>query len=72
MIEGVRPPIQGRKVIDRTEVTCQYDFSLDFARETTSHPSAGDDDSSIFTAVQEQLALRLVAAKAIVAVLVVD
>jgi len=64
-------PLQGRKVIDRTEITGHYDFSLDFAPETASPPAA-EDAPSIFTAVQEQLGLRLISDKGMVTVLVVD
>jgi uncharacterized protein (TIGR03435 family) len=54
----------GRPVVDRTGISGLYDFTLDW----------GSDDStpSLFTALQEQLGLRLEAQKGSVEVLVVD
>jgi uncharacterized protein (TIGR03435 family) len=54
----------GRPVMDRTGISGLYDFTLDW----------GSDDSapSLFTALQEQLGLRLEAQKGPVEVLVVD
>jgi uncharacterized protein (TIGR03435 family) len=51
----------------------KYDFSLDFTPESNNPTATGDDAApSIFTAVQEQLGLRLISDKAMVRVLVVD
>ncbi len=57
-------------VIDKTGLTGAYDFTLQFGREW----SANDPESypSIFTAVQEQLGLKLEAAKESVPNLVLD
>jgi uncharacterized protein (TIGR03435 family) len=60
-----RPEV-GRPVIDRTGLTGVYSFNLSFSRKE------GDEKPSIFTAVQEQLGLRLEAAKAPLEVMVVD
>ena len=66
-------PLRGRRVIDRTGVRGEYDFSLDFTPESNNPPATGEDAApSIFTAVQEQLGLRLISDKAMVRVLVVD
>jgi uncharacterized protein (TIGR03435 family) len=60
-------PVVGRPVIDKTGLAAFYGFSLDFAWEP------GDDNRpDIFTAVQEQLGLKLEASKGPVEVLVID
>jgi len=65
-------PLQGRKVIDRTGIAGKYDFSLEFAPALPNPSASGEDAPSIFTAVQEQLGLKLISDKAMVTVLVVD
>ena len=61
----------GRIVIDRTGLTGYYDITLKWTPDgsATSDPSAPPD---LFTALEEQLGLKLVATKAPVDVLVVD
>lgn len=54
----------GRPVLDRTGIAGLYDFSLDWTPD--------DSTPSVFTALQEQLGLRLEAQKGPVEVLVVD
>jgi uncharacterized protein (TIGR03435 family) len=54
----------GRPVVDRTGISGLYDFTLDWASD--------DSAPSLFTALQEQLGLRLEAQKGTVEVLVVD
>ena len=56
----------GRPVVDRTGLTGKYGITLDFSR------TDGDERPSIFTAVQEQLGLRLDAGKAPIRMLVID
>jgi uncharacterized protein (TIGR03435 family) len=61
----------GRNVIDKTGLDGEYDFDLRWA------PDVGDGDSppdgpSIFTAVQEQLGLKLESSKAPVDAIVID
>ena len=60
----------GRPVLDRTGLTGVYDFMLEWMPDSI----AGADTSapSLFTAVQEQLGLRLEAQKGPVEILVVD
>jgi len=61
----------GRPVINRTGITGRFDFHLEFASEK----AAADDPlsgPSIFTAIQEQLGLKLVPAKGPVDFFVVD
>ena len=68
-----------RTVIDKTELTGHYDFQINFAADA-AELSGGDDGRrksevtapSIFTALQEQLGLKLESAKGPVETLVVD
>jgi uncharacterized protein (TIGR03435 family) len=69
-----------RTVVDQTGLTGKYDVELRWTPDNTSTPSTGPDrgiaaDSptpSIFTAMQEQLGLKLESHKAPVEVLVID
>jgi uncharacterized protein (TIGR03435 family) len=60
----------GRDVVDKTDLPGRYDVELKWT-PTDSDPSA-EPGPSIFTAVQEQLGLRLESTKGPVEVLVVD
>ena len=65
----------GRTVINKTGLTGIYDFTLTYTSDPGAGPSASDDAASgptIFTALQEQLGLRLEPAKGPVPVLVID
>ena len=75
--------IAGRPVLDRTGLTKTYNFTLDFAPEVgggkaggpaekTEVSAAPQDGPSIFTALQEQLGLKLEATRAPVEVFVID
>jgi uncharacterized protein (TIGR03435 family) len=65
------PDIGGRMVIDKTGLSGTYDFALKWTPlETASAPDA--ESVSLFTAIEEQLGLKLVAAKGLGQVLVVD
>ncbi len=57
----------GRPVIDRTGIEGEFDFKVDYAID--DNPNSG---SSLLVAVQEQLGLKLEAAKGPVETLVVD
>jgi uncharacterized protein (TIGR03435 family) len=62
-----------RMVVDRTGLEGPFDFNLTYAPAARGGgPAPSDDRPSIFTAVQEQLGLKLEAATAPVEVLVVD
>jgi uncharacterized protein (TIGR03435 family) len=61
-------PVGGR-VADETGIAGEFDFSLTYARDQAAGVDAGP---SIFTALQEQLGLRLEARKSTMDVLVVD
>jgi uncharacterized protein (TIGR03435 family) len=62
----------GRPVLDKTGLTGAYEMTLDWAND--SAPSASDADAmpSLFTALQEQLGLKLAVAKGPVETLVLD
>jgi len=69
-------PIVGRVVVDRTALGGRYDVALQFAPlvgsgTPTDNPQF-DDGPSIFTALREQLGLRLESARAPVDVVVID
>jgi len=61
----------GRPVVDKTGLTGKYDFTLQY---TPADRAATDESGrpSIFTALEEQLGLKLVSTKQPVEVLVVD
>jgi uncharacterized protein (TIGR03435 family) len=70
----------GRLVFDRTSLTGSWDFMLTFAAEQRGQPPPGapplpapdPDAPSIFTALQEQLGLKLESARSPVEVTVID
>jgi len=62
----------GRTVIDKTGLTDRYDFELHWTPDDTPPNSPNADSPSIFTAVQEQLGLRLEPGTAPLDVLIVD
>jgi uncharacterized protein (TIGR03435 family) len=57
-----------RIVVDRTGLDGRYDIVLKWSPEQTPK----DDLPSLFTALQEQLGLKLESSKAMVEVLVID
>ncbi len=59
----------GRTVVDKTGLKGNYDFKITFIPDT---PVIETDGLSIFTALEEQLGLRLEAQKGMVEVLVID
>lgn len=59
-------------VIDETELPGKYDFQLDWTPDTGACPGATADQPSIFTAIQQQLGLRLESAKGPVEIIVID
>jgi uncharacterized protein (TIGR03435 family) len=69
----------GRTVVDKTGLTGNYDFTLKWAPDESQGPPGMDNGSppdssgpSLFTAIQEQLGLRLEAQKGPVEILVID
>jgi uncharacterized protein (TIGR03435 family) len=87
-IAGALTPYAGRPVIDRTGLTGSYDFTLKWSTQAGNPalvglpgvagppnappPPADPDAPDIFTAVQEQLGLKLESARGPVPVVVVD
>lgn len=70
--------ILDRPVVDKTELTGRYDFDLEWAPNETQFggdvQKASDDAPSapLFSAIQEQLGLKLVATRGLVDALIVD
>ena len=63
----------GRSVVDQTGLTGNYNFTLQWTPEMPNGASAAEDsEPSLFTALQEQLGLRLESTKAPMDVLVID
>jgi uncharacterized protein (TIGR03435 family) len=72
-------PYVGREVVDRTGLMGEFDFDLQFAPPpTTGSVDAGipvaplDDAASVFTALQEQLGLKLESTRGPVELMVID
>ena len=61
----------GQPVLNRTALEGIFNFRLGWARDRAS-PVAADDRPSLFTAIREQLGLRLRSEKASVEILVID
>lgn len=86
IIARILSQVSGHSVVDRTGLTGGYDFKLDWtpdsgeslgpreasADSTDARPSLDTSGPSLFTAVQEQLGLRLKSAKVAVAFFVVE
>jgi uncharacterized protein (TIGR03435 family) len=64
----------GRRVLDKTGLTGKYDFELTYALDQNASAGASAEPSapSIFTAIQEQLGLKLEPGKGPVEVIVID
>ena len=58
----------GRIVLDKTGIKGRYSIDLDWSEDN----DIDDDAPSLFTAIQEQLGLRLQSQKALVPVLIID
>jgi uncharacterized protein (TIGR03435 family) len=68
-----RPELSGRTVVDQTGLTEAYDFTLDWGPEQTAAPENGEvEEPSLFEAIQQQLGLKLAAAKGPGEVIVID
>ena len=62
----------GRTVVDETSLGGSYDVSLHWTPDDAQPAADNPTDPSLFTALQEQLGLRLESARGPVEVLVVD
>ena len=78
---GVRIPVLARRlqqlveaiVVDQTDLAGVYDFALDYVRPRNfAERQDVTDGVSIFTALQEQMGLRLVPRRGLVEVVVID
>lgn len=71
-----RPELDGRVIVDQTDLHGGYDFVLDGVQELSQMPNTGpipsDEGASIFTILREQLGLQLVPRREPVEVLVID
>jgi uncharacterized protein (TIGR03435 family) len=73
-IAAMLSSIVGRPVLDRTQIAGEFDFTLDSPDITMGRSEPQDEvpGPSVFTAVQEQLGLRLEGSRGPVEMLVVD
>jgi uncharacterized protein (TIGR03435 family) len=79
-LAAVLTPLAGRLVIDKSEIVGRYDVELTWTPEQRPQEKGGDsllpppnpDAPSLFTAVQEQLGLKLTGERGPVDVLVID
>jgi uncharacterized protein (TIGR03435 family) len=62
----------GRPVVDRTGLSGSYEMTLDWAPDDTLAPNDSAAGPSLFTALQEQLGLKLDSTKGPVEMLVID
>jgi bla regulator protein blaR1 len=75
---GRQPEIGGRSVVDKTGITGTYDVALHWTRtgsmaaETDDASTQDENGPSFFTAIQEQLGLRLTTTKGQVDYVIVD
>lgn len=82
LIPMLKKPVGSRHIEDKTGLTGKYDFKLEYAvapnshdaGQTADHPieTAADPVPSIFTALEQQLGLKLVKAKTLLDLLVID
>jgi len=69
--------VLGRAVLDRTDVGGLFDFDLEWTPTTAATPLPNSDaligpETSLFTALQEQLGLKLESTRGLVDVIVID
>jgi len=71
---SMQPEIGGRLVVDRTGLTGKYDFTLKWTPDMGqgAEPPTPDAGPSLFTALQDELGLRLQSTRAPVDVIVID
>lgn len=78
---SMRPELVGRLVLDKTNLQGRYSFTLEWtpenlaamsSRTASNAPLSNSSGPSLFTALQEQLGLRLESTKASVDTIVVD
>ena len=69
---GMMDYVAGRVVVDRTGLAGRYEFTLRYARNDLASARQPDDPPDFFTALREQLGLRLDATRAPVDTVVID
>lgn len=69
---GSQPELYGRTVVDRTGLKGNYDFTLKWTPAALASDENADPSPSLFSALQEQLGLKMKSAKNLVNVVVVD
>ena len=70
---SVLSQVAGRKVLDKTGLSAQYDFTLTYAPDSEGvAPAAGSFPDSVFTALREQLGLDLKPQRAEIGFIVFD
>jgi uncharacterized protein (TIGR03435 family) len=67
-----RLPLVGRPVTDETGLDGSFDWELRWTADAPAGDTPSADAISIFTAIQEQLGLKLVASRGPVDVFVID
>jgi uncharacterized protein (TIGR03435 family) len=73
VLNAIENSLLDRPVLDKTGLTGTYDIRMTYAPDIKANRETPDlSDISIFTAVEQQLGLKLVAQKAMVEILVVD
>jgi uncharacterized protein (TIGR03435 family) len=70
--EGMQAGAMDRPVVDQTGLTGRYDFSLNWTLDSLHATNDPNAPPGIFTAIQEQLGLKLQAAKAPAEVVLID
>jgi bla regulator protein BlaR1 len=66
------PATHGQPVIDQTSLKGAYDFTLSYSPEQSADTTTAETDPPMFTAIQQQLGLKLVPSKGPVDVIVID
>jgi len=69
---ALNPGPLDRPVVDRTGLGDAYDIHLQFKKDDTVAAPVDEAEAGIFTAIQEQLGLKLTTAKAPFDVVVID
>lgn len=73
MLSAVLSNFIGRRVEDRTGLTGTYDYKLEYAQDNEGNDNSPESGrASIFTALQEQLGLKLDSAKVSTVTIVID
>lgn len=76
-LAAILTPLVGRIVIDKTGLAGTYDFEMEWMPDqprplTGDAPTSDPDGASLFTALQEQLGVKLTGGRGAVDVLVID